>query len=154
MSLPNQEVFILFHPLVYMAKLNIEMTMASLIVKLARGSRADAYQHHPNSQHQSSTPRQGGNSGAAGERRSKYVDERDIGLKTFHESRIRSSISGGREGDENVPEGGIHQTRTFQVTIHHSSSGSTDEDMKRYDSGEDNVGLTANPGHPTGIHAL
>lgn len=37
MSLPNQLVYIQFHPVAYMVKLNIEMSMASLIARLARG---------------------------------------------------------------------------------------------------------------------
>src|SRR6266498_2349711 len=38
MSLKNQLVYIQFHPVAYMIKLNIEMSMAALITKLARGS--------------------------------------------------------------------------------------------------------------------
>jgi hypothetical protein len=37
MSLQNQLVYIQFHPVTYMVKLNIEMTMAALIAKIARG---------------------------------------------------------------------------------------------------------------------
>ncbi|KAF1966145.1 hypothetical protein BU23DRAFT_441513, partial [Bimuria novae-zelandiae CBS 107.79] len=39
MFLKNQIVYIQFHPVTYMVKLNIEMTMASLVVRLARGQR-------------------------------------------------------------------------------------------------------------------
>src|SRR6266487_2423649 len=42
MSLKNQLVYIQFHPLTYIVKLNIEMTMASLITKLSRGVPKDA----------------------------------------------------------------------------------------------------------------
>jgi hypothetical protein len=38
MSLPNQVVYVQFHPVAYMVKLNIEMSMATLISRLARGS--------------------------------------------------------------------------------------------------------------------
>lgn len=38
MSLQNQVVYIQFHPVAYMVKLNIEMSMAGLITKLARNS--------------------------------------------------------------------------------------------------------------------
>lgn len=38
MFLENGLVFVQFHPVVYLVKLNIEMTMASLITRLARGS--------------------------------------------------------------------------------------------------------------------
>ncbi|KAF2650619.1 hypothetical protein K491DRAFT_666933 [Lophiostoma macrostomum CBS 122681] len=37
MFLNNQIVYIQFHPVVYMVKLNIEMSMASLVVRLAQG---------------------------------------------------------------------------------------------------------------------
>ncbi|KAL7929530.1 hypothetical protein V8C35DRAFT_331610 [Trichoderma chlorosporum] len=43
MSLPNQVVYIQFHPVTYMVKLNIEMTMAELITKLAKGENSDMY---------------------------------------------------------------------------------------------------------------
>jgi len=38
MSLKNQVVYIQFHPVAYMVKLNIEISMASLITKIARHS--------------------------------------------------------------------------------------------------------------------
>jgi hypothetical protein len=37
MFLKNQLVYIQFHPVVYIVKLNIEMSMASLVVRLAQG---------------------------------------------------------------------------------------------------------------------
>lgn len=37
MFLKNQVVYIQFHPVVYIVKLNIEMSMASLVVRLAQG---------------------------------------------------------------------------------------------------------------------
>jgi hypothetical protein len=41
MSLKNQAVYIQFHPVAYMVKLNIEISMASLMTKLAKGSIQD-----------------------------------------------------------------------------------------------------------------
>ena len=41
MSLQNQVVYIQFHPVAYMVKLNIEMCMARLITKLAKASIDD-----------------------------------------------------------------------------------------------------------------
>ncbi|KAI4851268.1 hypothetical protein E4T44_02234 [Aureobasidium sp. EXF-8845] len=41
MSLKNPTVFVQFHPVAYMAKLNIEMSMADMIVKVARTSEHD-----------------------------------------------------------------------------------------------------------------
>lgn len=41
MSLKNQVVYIQFHPVAYMVKLNIELSMAALITKLAKGTVED-----------------------------------------------------------------------------------------------------------------
>ncbi|KAI4762906.1 hypothetical protein E4T51_04140 [Aureobasidium sp. EXF-12344] len=41
MSLKNHTLFVQFHPVAYMAKLNIEMSMADMIVKVARTSEND-----------------------------------------------------------------------------------------------------------------
>lgn len=155
MSLPNQESFILFHPVVYMSKLNIEMTMASLIVKLARSGRADAYNYHPHSQPTNSTPGRPHRGSTMPEQSSQYPNnEREVALKTFTESKIRASFSNSPDGDDQdmngVPEGGIQRTREFRVTVHHSSSGSMDGDSKddRTIDVEDEAGLTSHPGHP------
>lgn len=139
MSLPNQAVFILFHPLVYTAKLNIEMTMASLIIKLARSGRSDAYfpESHSHTNHnmphavaQDANP-----------------NEREIALKTFTESKIRASYSGGHEEAIDVPSGGIQRTREFQVTVHRTSN-SVDETKECANGADDEVSLTRYPGHP------
>ena len=45
MSLPNQVVYVQFHPVAYMVKLNIEMSMANLIKKLAKDSIDDRNHH-------------------------------------------------------------------------------------------------------------
>jgi hypothetical protein len=45
MSLPNQVVYVQFHPVAYMVKLNVEMSMANLIKKLAKDS-VDDRNHH------------------------------------------------------------------------------------------------------------
>ncbi|KAF2014175.1 hypothetical protein BU24DRAFT_348590 [Aaosphaeria arxii CBS 175.79] len=52
MFLPNQVVYIQFHPVVYMVKLNIEMSMASLVVRLASGkTENDMYPEAHSSSH-------------------------------------------------------------------------------------------------------
>lgn len=43
LSLPNEMVYIQFHPCAYLVKLHIEMTMASLITRLARGQPANDF---------------------------------------------------------------------------------------------------------------
>lgn len=123
------------------AKLNIEMTMASLIVKLAQNGRSDAY--FANS-HSHSTPHA---NTAMRRARDRDENERDVALKTFTESRVRASFSNGSEDPQApFPPGGIQRTREFQVTVHHSKSDSMDE-SKEYD-GNDEAWLTRHPGHP------
>jgi hypothetical protein len=43
MSLPNPVVYIQFHPVTYMVKLNIEMSMASLIIRLAHTNASNDF---------------------------------------------------------------------------------------------------------------
>jgi hypothetical protein len=54
MFLKNQVVYIQFHPVTYMVKLNIEMSMASLVVRLAQGKTANDMD--PEEFHSSSAP--------------------------------------------------------------------------------------------------
>ena len=126
------------------AKLNIEMTMASLIVKLAQTGRNDAY--FANS-HSHSTPAHPNS-----QLRGRNTNEREVALKTFTESRVRASFSNGTDDPQApFPNGGIQRTREFQITVHHSNSGSMDE-SKEYASGDhDEAWLTQNPGHPRDI---
>lgn len=44
LSLPNEMVYIQFHPCAYLVKLHIEMAMANLITRLARGQPADDFE--------------------------------------------------------------------------------------------------------------
>lgn len=121
--------------------------MASLIVKLARGDgRGDAYHHDSSTPHGNTGRVSGFEQGGL-----KYTNnEREVALKTFTESRVRASLSGGRNGEaeEQVRHGGIQRTREFQVTVHHSSSRSMDEDTKGSVDTEDEACLTSNQGHP------
>ena len=142
MSLPNQAVFMLFHPLVYTSKLNIEMTMASLIVKLARNGRADAYSPDTHSHTNPNDPRSV---------HMNDTNEREVALKTFTESKIRASYSGATEevgGSDPVPNGGIQRTREFQVTVHRTSNSMDESKERGHSSADDEVWLTRYPGHP------
>lgn len=117
------------------------MTMASLIVKLAQNGRSDAY--FANS-HSHSTPH------TNPQLRGHNGNEREVALKTFTESRVRASFSNGSEEPQGAfPSGAIQRTREFQITVHHSNSGSMDE-SKEYANGkgDDEAWLTRHPGHP------
>jgi hypothetical protein len=61
MSLPNQVVYVQFHPVTYIVKLNIEMSMASLIARLAKGQANNdmamgGYDTHTRSGHHDRRP--------------------------------------------------------------------------------------------------
>ncbi|VUC30770.1 unnamed protein product [Clonostachys rosea] len=57
MSLPNTFVYMQFHPLAYIVKLNIEMSMASLIAKLARTSEPGGTSDYSHTHSRSHGPR-------------------------------------------------------------------------------------------------
>ncbi|EEU41714.1 uncharacterized protein NECHADRAFT_87702 [Fusarium vanettenii 77-13-4] len=150
MSLPNQVVYIQFHPVAYMVKLNIEMSMASLITRLARGENADEYypsmsrSNHGASGHDNSHSRTGNSPWANG--------------NVVHMIN-RSKVAAGDSDEEAVgpigragPGAGIHRRKDIEVKV--------ETDTKIYKvkrdgargraSGrvEDELPLTSDTGHP------
>ncbi|ORY66161.1 uncharacterized protein BCR38DRAFT_429458 [Pseudomassariella vexata] len=141
MSLPNEVVYIQFHPVAYMVKLNIEMSMASLITRLAQGKNSDA---HFNSLSYSTRNRNCHNQ--------KYdPTERAVGLRSFTKSRAQATSDGEAEPGHGT---GINRRFDVEVTVHH------DEPSERHPSKghgnhvveftelEDEMSLTYNPGPP------
>ena len=115
MSLPNQVVYIQFHPIAYMVKLNIEMSMADLIVKTARSSEIDV-----NPKSSSMKP---------------YADTRSHArnaLDTGHDyvGGQTSTVQAGHEPAADLEEGrrhelkGITRTRQTEVQIYSHDSDS------------------------------
>ncbi|KAM0489655.1 hypothetical protein ACHAP8_012350 [Fusarium lateritium] len=101
MSLPNDIVYLQFHPLAYLVKLHIEMNMAELITKVVKASNPSGYDY--------SGSRSGGKSGA----------------KTTTNKRATSVFPAGNqtyiEAGDNIElpqrtEDGIKVSRTFQTT--------------------------------------
>jgi hypothetical protein len=137
MSLPNQVVYIQFHPVAYMVKLNIEMSMAKLITRLAKGEHADDYypsmshSGHGRSGHRTDdTPwTNGGNN-----------------VQLTHRSKI---VAGDSDDDlpgvtRNHSGPGIHQRTEFQVTVENGPN----HDPFKGGSDTDEIPLTYNSGHP------
>jgi hypothetical protein len=98
MSLKNQVVYIQFHPVAYTVKLNIELSMASLITKLARNSIADRNNEFNNRSHVTTQPqhtaismKSGIHTSAVGKSRkaSQDMDADFQGIRTFKEVDIR-----------------------------------------------------------------
>jgi hypothetical protein len=142
MSLPNQVVYIQFHPVAYMVKLNIEMSMATLITRLARNGSNDV---HVNTLSESDRRRQYGT-----DEHGYTSRNRDIGLKSFTKSKIRHDP----EDDDatRANNGGIQRTYDVNVTVQQSSpSESTRKGhVTIFDNMEDEMSLTNHAGHPIG----
>ncbi|SPO07010.1 uncharacterized protein DNG_09704 [Cephalotrichum gorgonifer] len=153
MSLPNQVVYIQFHPVAYMVKLNIEMSMASLITRLAREQHTGFDSTHSHSRDHHSHP----------SRVSRKRDETK-GAKGFQRASVELAQMSGEEL-RNIQKGasGIH--RRFDVEIRvdsadsrHSNEGRSDDDRSGIDfrKVDDEVSLTKDTGHPRSgakIHA-
>ncbi|KAJ4172740.1 hypothetical protein NW754_002943 [Fusarium falciforme] len=150
MSLPNQVVYIQFHPVAYMVKLNIEMSMASLITRLARGENADDYypsmshSNHGTSGHDPSNNRTGNNPWAHGN-----------GVQMTNRSKVVAGDSDEEAGgpiSRAGPGSGIHRRTDIEVKV--------EADTKTYkvrrdggrgralDRVEDELPLTSDTGHP------
>ncbi|KAM5344217.1 hypothetical protein ACJ41O_012754 [Fusarium nematophilum] len=144
MSLPNQVVYIQFHPVAYMVKLNIEMSMAKLITRLARGENADEY--YPSMSHS--------NHGTS-QNRSEHPWAQGNAVQLTQRSKV---VGGG--SDEDLPGSGggighgagIHRRTEIEVKV---ETDSKSYKMKR-DGGrgraphgvEDELPLTSDAGHP------
>jgi hypothetical protein len=109
MFLKNQVVYIQFHPVVYMVKLNIEMSMASLIVRLAQGKENDV-----NPDFDSST----GPSNSQSDRRSKAKPNQFQSFQLTSAKRgVTSKIHSRNDSDESL--GQIHRTTELNVVVEH-----------------------------------
>ena len=145
MSLPNQVVYVQFHPVAYMVKLNIEMSMASLITRLAKNHDSNpnvnsltySQAHRTISDHNHG----GHNPG--------------IGLKSFHKASIQAIQSDGESQGVRDDASGIHQRFDVDVRVDHARSDSPndrqDDDssgMKTYYRAGDEISLVKYAGHP------
>ncbi|OTA99544.1 hypothetical protein M426DRAFT_325013 [Hypoxylon sp. CI-4A] len=151
MSLPNPIVFVQFHPVAYLVKLNIEMSMASLITKVAReaGLGDDESGEHTNSLSYAK------NKSQIGASRIHHTHDNDaLPMKTYHTTTVGA---GGSDGDlDSLKEhthGRIH--RRVDVRIESTANSEVESTNDKARSGsferiEDEMSLTNNPGHPRG----
>ncbi|KAI0129896.1 hypothetical protein BJ170DRAFT_291591 [Xylariales sp. AK1849] len=144
MSLPNQVVYVQFHPVAYMVKLNIEMSMASLITRLARQSSDVNMNSLSETDHRR---RQYGTDESAEANRN-----REVALKSFTRSRIHATPEDYNR--DLAQAGGIQRRYDVDVTVHQSSpADSMQKGHVTFDKMEDEVSLTKNIGHPLGTVA-
>lgn len=111
MFLRNQVVYIQFHPVVYMVKLNIEMSMASLIVRLAKGKTENDAEPE---EFGSST----GPSNSQSDRRSRAKPNHFQSFQlTSAKGAMTSKIHSRNDSDESL--GQIHRTTELNVVVEH-----------------------------------
>lgn len=145
MSLPNPIVFVQFHPVTYLVKLNIEMSMASLITHVAReAGLGDEENSDPNF-----SLSYGKNRNQGGTRNAKQSHNDPLQMKTFHTTAIGG---GGSEEDFDVIKGhagGIHRRVDVRIeSTANSETGSTAYKGTSFERIDDEMSLTNNPGHP------
>ncbi|QPC70702.1 hypothetical protein HYE68_001454 [Fusarium pseudograminearum] len=137
MSLPNQVVFIQFHPVAYMVKLNIEMSMAKLITRLAKGENSDDY--YPSLS-------QSGHGRSTNRLEDAPWTNGVNNVQLTHRSKVVAGDSDddlpGMSRNHNGP--GIHQRTEFQVTVENGPK----HDHYKGGSDTDEIPLTSHTGHP------
>ncbi|GJD04861.1 hypothetical protein ColKHC_13686 [Colletotrichum higginsianum] len=160
MSLPNQVVYIQFHPVAYMVKLNIEMSMASLITRLAKDRDSGmqfsslCYSNGHSDGHPSS---QRANQAHPDDHRHPGLHEVG-GLKSFHQASVGAAASEDG-GDLDViyhgaGSGGIHRRVDLDLRLESPKSLPTSSSSGPQDGGssfyrvDDEDSLTSNAGPP------
>ncbi|KAH7023863.1 hypothetical protein EDB80DRAFT_56499 [Ilyonectria destructans] len=120
MSLPNDIVYLQFHPLAYLVKLHIEMNMAELITKVVKASNPSGYADYSGSRSQ---PTNGKSSSRGQTVNSKH-------MRSVFPDGNTTYIQGGGD-DIEMPKrelGGIQKTTTTQVVVK-SQSGYDEQDL-------------------------
>ena len=147
MWLPNQVVYIQFHPVTYMVKLNIELSMASLITKLAySGRHGDFYTNQLSFNH--GNAHRGDDQNPNGENRTQIY-----ALKRFHSKGDEEpdfSEAPGMKRKDNV----IHKRIEVGITVEPAvpsmtSNDSMDHERRVAIDVEDEVPLAYHPGPPS-----
>lgn len=136
MSLPNQVVYVQFHPVAYMVKLNIEMSMASLITRLAKNQESGFSFNSLTYSHGDHNP--------------------DVGPKNLHMANIQAMPSGRKSETMQDSAPGIHRRLDVEVTVERprpvsSNDGQNDDGPSgsTFHRTGDEVPLTKHAGHPT-----
>ncbi|KAF7556871.1 hypothetical protein G7Z17_g1111 [Cylindrodendrum hubeiense] len=121
MSLPNDIVYLQFHPLAYLVKLHIEMNMAELITKVVKASNQTGYPDYSGSRSQPT-----GNKSAAS--RAQTTNSKHM-RSVFPDGHV-TFVQGGGDDIEmpNRDHGGIQKTTTTQVVVK-SQSGYDEQDL-------------------------
>jgi hypothetical protein len=114
MFLKNPVVYVQFHPVVYMVKLNIEMSMASLVVRLAQGKPQNDMD--PEAFHSSADPKSHSRSGHLNRSQNDQVKSIQLSSRTKKgDSMMRSAGLSQIDSDEDL--GGIECRTDLTVVV-------------------------------------
>ncbi|KAK7211326.1 hypothetical protein V2G26_018504 [Clonostachys chloroleuca] len=141
MWLENKAVFIQFHPVTYMVKLNIEMSMAKLITRLASNGGSDEF--YP--EHNSSSNPTGGYSGnqSHAERQSTWNQGNSVAL-----AQVSKIVAGNSEEDLPRNGGGIGIHRRTEIEVKVEQDTKAGYNSKSGHHSDDEFPLTSDTGHP------
>ncbi|KAI1660300.1 hypothetical protein F4813DRAFT_351620 [Daldinia decipiens] len=145
MSLPNSIVFVQFHPVAYMVKLNIEMSMATLITRVARDAgirdeENDASLSYSNNRSQ------------VGRSNIHHSHNDAVLMNTYHTTTVEGR--GSEEDFEGMNNmNGIHRRVDVRIESISNSETASNHELDKvggrsFDRVEDEISLTNHPGHP------
>ncbi|KAK7745678.1 hypothetical protein SLS62_009719 [Diatrype stigma] len=141
MSLQNQIVFTQSHPVAYLVKLNIEMTMASLITKVARVTGVGDEGNKVANESSGTRSRHDG-------LRTIHDKDNDVAMKSFHAAAVGPSRFDEDHEDGTAKSRGIQ--RTVDIRVESASTLEADFDVEKGSPFGDEISLAHHPGHPRG----
>ncbi|GKT99546.1 hypothetical protein FLAG1_01018 [Fusarium langsethiae] len=118
MSLPNDVVYVQFHPLAYLVKLHIEMNMADLIVKVVKASNGNGYDYSGSKSGSTQPKQKSGNKLGKGH----------IPSAMFIGGNLTLIQAGVDDIEMNRMEGGIQKTTRTEVEVVVKQNRSSDSD--------------------------
>ncbi|OBS17811.1 hypothetical protein FPOA_09541 [Fusarium poae] len=107
MSLPNDIVYVQFHPLAYLVKLHIEMNMADLIIKVVKASNGNGYDYSGSKSGSTQPKQKSGNKLGKGH----------IPSAMFIGGNLTLCQAGDDDIEMNRLEGGIQKTTRTEVEV-------------------------------------
>ncbi|KAM0238897.1 hypothetical protein ACHAP5_008532 [Fusarium lateritium] len=119
MSLPNDIVYVQFHPLAYLVKLHIEMNMADLIIKVVKASNNGNYPDYSGDRSRSTEQKK---KSSRPSRKSKMPSAMFMGGNT---TVIEAGVDDIAMVD--MMEGGIQKTTRTEVSVKHTRKSEADD---------------------------
>ncbi|EYB24710.1 hypothetical protein SNK03_007856 [Fusarium graminearum] len=120
MSLPNDIVYVQFHPLAYLVKLHIEMNMADLIIKVVKASNGNGYDYSGSKSGNTQPKQNGANKLGKGHIPSAMFVGGNLTL-------IQAGVDDDEDIEMNRMEGGIQKTTRTEVVVKQTRPSDSDD---------------------------